>query len=65
MKTLATFTAIAALVAGVSFAQAQGTMGSPSSGTTMQKSQTIGNSPSWIDVSAGGTKLQVCEPGRM
>jgi hypothetical protein len=54
MKTLATFTAIATLVAGVSFAQAQGTMGSPSPGTTMQKSQTIGNSPFCINMSASG-----------
>ena len=52
MKTLATFTAIATLVAGVSFAQAQGTMGSPSPGT--QKSQTIGNSPFCINMSASG-----------
>ena len=29
MKTLTTLTAVAALVAGISFAQAQGTMGSP------------------------------------
>ena len=49
MKTLTTFTAIAALIAGVSFAQAQGTMGSPSTGSTMQKSQTIGNSPFCIN----------------
>ena len=54
MKTLATFTAIAALIAGVSFAQAQGTMGSPSSGTTIQKSQTVGNSPFCINISASG-----------
>ena len=46
MKTLTTFTAIAALIAGVSFAQAQGTMGSPSTGSTMQKSQTIGTTTS-------------------
>ena len=36
MKTLTTLTAVAALVAGVSFAQAQGTMGSPSSGSGMK-----------------------------
>jgi hypothetical protein len=47
--------AIAALVAGISFAQAQGTMGSPSSGSSMQKSQTIGSSPFCIGTSASGT----------
>lgn len=54
MKTLTTFTAVAALIAGVSFAQAQGTMGSPSTGSTMQKSQTIGTSPFCITTSASG-----------
>ena len=29
MKTLTTLTAVAALIAGISFAQAQGTMGAP------------------------------------
>ncbi len=54
MKTLTTLTAVAALVAGISFAQAQGTMGSPSSGSSMQKTQTIGNSPFCINTSASG-----------
>jgi hypothetical protein len=54
MKTLTTLTAVAALVAGVSFAQAQGTMSPPPAGGTMQKSQTIGNSPFCINMSAGG-----------
>jgi exo-beta-1,3-glucanase (GH17 family) len=68
MKTLTTLAAIAALVAGVSFAQAQGTMGSPSSGSSsMQKSQTIGNSPFCINTSASGglnckyASLAACE----
>jgi hypothetical protein len=52
MKTLTTLTAVAALVAGVSFAQAQGTMSPPSSGSSMQKSQTIGTSPFCINTSA-------------
>ncbi len=55
MKTLTTLAAVAALVAGVSFAQAQGTMGSPSSGSSMmQKSQTIGNAAFCINTSATG-----------
>ena len=54
MKSLTTLTAIAVLVAGISVAQAQGTMGSPSSGGSMQKSQTIGNSLFCINTSASG-----------
>jgi hypothetical protein len=54
MKLLTTLTAVTALVAGISFAQAQGTMGSPSSGSSMQKSQTIGSSPFCINTSASG-----------
>jgi hypothetical protein len=54
MKTLTTLTAVAALAAGISFAQAQGTMGSPSSGSSMQKSQTVGISPFCINMSASG-----------
>ena len=54
MKMLTTLTAVAALIAGISFAQAQGTMGSPSSGGSMQKQQTIGNSPFCINTSASG-----------
>ena len=50
MKSLTTFAALAALVAGVCVAQAQGTMGSPSSG----KPQTVGNSPFCINMSASG-----------
>ena len=66
MKTLTTLTAVAALVAGISFAQAQGTMGSPPSGSGMQRSQTIGNSPFCINTSAsGGPELQVCEHGSL
>jgi hypothetical protein len=53
MKTLTTLTAVAALLTGISFAQAQGTMGSPSS-SSMQKSQTVGNSPFCINTSASG-----------
>ena len=52
MKTLTTLTAVAALLAGVSIAQAQ--MGSPPSGSSMQKAQTVGNSPFCIPMSAGG-----------
>jgi hypothetical protein len=51
MKTLTTLTAIAAIVAGISFAQAQ--MGSPPSGS-MQKAQTVGNSPFCMNMSSGG-----------
>lgn len=54
MKTLTTLTAIAALVAGISFAQAQGTMGSPSSGSSMQKQQTVGNAAFCMSTSASG-----------
>jgi hypothetical protein len=66
MKTLTTLTAVAALIAGVSFAQAQGTMGSPSSGSGM-KAQTVGNSPFCINTSASGglnckyTSMAACE----
>jgi len=54
MKTLTTLTAVGALVAGISFAQAQGTMNPPPAGSTMQKSQAIGNSPFCINTSASG-----------
>ncbi len=54
MKTLTTLTAVAALVAGISFAQAQNSMGSPSSGGSMQKQQTIGSSAFCINTSASG-----------
>ena len=50
MKTLTTLTAVAALVAGISFAQAQGTMGQTGSGSGMQATGTgafcIATSPS-------------------
>ncbi|HEY6024562.1 MAG TPA: hypothetical protein VIV34_10350 [Pseudolabrys sp.] len=53
---MTTLTAVAALVAGISFAQAQGTMSSPPSGTSgMQKSQTIGNAAFCINTSASGS----------
>lgn len=64
MKTLTTLTAVAALLTGISLAQAQGTMGSSSN---MQKSQTIGNSPFCINTSASGglnckyTSMAACE----
>jgi hypothetical protein len=67
MKTLTTLAAVAALVVGVSFAQAQGTMGSPPSGSSMQKSQTIGNAAFCINTSATGglnckyASLAACE----
>ncbi len=54
MKTFDHSYRVTALVAGISFAQAQGTMGSPSSGSSMQKSQTIGSSPFCINTSASG-----------
>ena len=67
MKSLTTLTAVAALVAGVAVAQAQGTMGSPSSGSSMQKQQTVGNSPFCINMSGSGglnckyASLAACE----
>ncbi|MGE5166059.1 MAG: hypothetical protein ACM3IH_18810 [Sphingobacteriales bacterium] len=58
MKTLTTLTAVAALIAGVSVAQAQGTMGKPNSsstsGSNMQAPQTIGNAAFCINTSASG-----------
>lgn len=69
MKTLTTLTAVAALVAGISIAQAQGTMGktgsSPSGG--MQAPQTTGNAAFCIATSPGGAlnckyaSLAACE----
>ncbi len=56
-NTVTTLTAVVALVAGVSFAQAQGTMGktsSPSYGSSMQGPQTIGNAAFCINTSASG-----------
>lgn len=52
MKTLTTLTAVVALVAGISIAQAQGTMGTSSSG--MQAPQTTGNAAFCIATSPGG-----------
>jgi len=66
MKTLITLAAVAAMVAGISVAQAQGTMGSPPGGGSM-KPQTIGNSPFCINSSASGglngkySSLAACE----
>jgi hypothetical protein len=65
MKTLTTLTAVAALVAGISIAQAQGTMGTSSSG--MQAPQTTGNAAFCIATSPGGplnckyASLAACE----
>ena len=55
MKTLTTFTAIAALIAGISIAQAQGTMGKTgSSPSGMQAPQTTGNAAFCTPTSPGG-----------
>ena len=55
MKTLTTLTAVAALVAGISIAQAQGTMGQTgSSSGSMQAPQTTGNAAFCIATSPGG-----------
>jgi hypothetical protein len=70
MKTLTTLTAVAALVAGVALAQAQGTMGksgSPSTGGGMQAPQATGNAAFCIATSPGGplnckyASLAACE----
>jgi long-subunit fatty acid transport protein len=70
-NTVTTLTAVVALVAGISIAQAQGTMGktsSPStSGGSMQGPQTIGNAAFCINTSASGAlnckyaSLAACE----
>ena len=66
MKTLTALTAVAALVAGISFAQAQGNMGSPSSGSSMQKPQTIREFPVLHQyVSERRAQLQIFELGRL
>ena len=55
MKTLTTLTAVAALVAGISVAQAQGTMGKTgSSNSGMQAPRTTGNAAFCIATSPGG-----------
>lgn len=65
MKTLTTLTAVVALIAGISIAQAQGTMGTSSSG--MQAPQTTGNAAFCIATSPGGplnckyASLAACE----
>ena len=65
MKTLTTLTAVVALVAGISIAQAQGTMGTSSSG--MQAPQTTGNAAFCIATSPSGplnckyASLAACE----
>lgn len=56
MKSVTTLAALAALLAGISFAQAQGSMGnSSSSGSRMQAPQTIGNAAFCINTSASGS----------
>jgi hypothetical protein len=52
MKTLTTLTAVAALIAGISIAQAQGSMGQTGSG--MQAPQTTGTGAFCIATSPGG-----------
>ncbi|HET7806491.1 MAG TPA: hypothetical protein VFL53_19800 [Pseudolabrys sp.] len=55
MKTLTTLTAVAALIAGISVAQAQGTMGKTgSSPSGMQAPQTTGTGAFCIATSPGG-----------
>jgi hypothetical protein len=69
MKTLTTLTAVAALIAGVSIAQAQGTMGktSPSTSGGMQAPQATGSGAFCIATSPGGSlnckyaSLAACE----
>jgi len=52
MKTLTTLTAVVALIAGISIAQAQGSMGQTGSG--MQAPQTTGTGAFCIATSPGG-----------
>ena len=54
MKTLTTLTAVAALVAGISVAQAQGTMGKTGSSSGSMQPQTTGNAAFCIATSPGG-----------
>ena len=56
MKTFTTLTAVAALVAGISIANAQGTTSpAPMGGAASQgQQQAIGTSPFCIETSAGG-----------
>ena len=55
MKSVTTLVAMAALMAGISFAQAQGSMGNSSSNGSMQAPQTIGNAAFCINTSASGS----------
>ena len=67
MKTLTTLTTVVALAAGISIAQAQGTMGKPGSSGSMQAPQTTGNAAFCIATSPGGplnckyASLAACE----
>ena len=67
MKTLTTLTAVAALVAGISIAQAQGTMGQTGSSSGSMQPQTTGNAAFCIATSPGGplnckyANLAACE----
>jgi hypothetical protein len=68
MKTLTAFTTVVALIAGISMAQAQGTMGkSGSSGSGMQPQQTTGSAAFCIATTPGGplnckyASLAACE----
>ena len=69
MKTLTTLTAIAALIAGVSIASAQGTMGQQdkSSGSMQKAPQTTGSAAFCISTSTSGAlnckyaSLAACE----
>lgn len=73
MKTLTTLTAVATLVAGLSFASAQtttpksGAMGSPGSSSSMGQQQATGSGKFCIETSAGGSlnckyaSLSACE----
>jgi len=55
MKTLTTLTAIAALAAGISIAQAEGSMGASSPSASGAAPQTIGNAAFCINTSASGS----------
>ena len=67
MKTLTTLTAVAALIAGISIAQAQGTMGQTGSSSGSMQPQTTGNAAFCIATSPGGpinckyASLAACE----
>jgi hypothetical protein len=67
MKTLTTLTAVVTLVAGISIAQAQGTMGQTGSSSGGMQLQTTGNAAFCIATSPGGplnckyASLAACE----